>query len=317
MPLELPRAPRLVLDARLRPVAGSSFQPTGFANLGPAEFTRPGGQPSLLVESVQSMANHLEAVGTDAASREPIELLRPLPWIAVRDPEGRLLTSSRLEPHRLASAYLRNATIDDENGATWLADRLGLAPKTPLDMPAIYRAVFELDPLCLIHGVFFSAREFPGNPKIRRVTAATIEAHGVAPLVSGGLKRDDVQFVTSEGSGAEEGYGFVPFSRTEYVADEIVLSAVVDLEQVRGYGLAAEQTRLLELLALWELTSLLDGPLRLRTACDLEIESVEVRKPEGLALPPAGEVVAELASAIDAVTFEAPGERTAVWSPKG
>lgn len=315
---ELANQPRLVLDARLHPLIGSSFQPTGFANLGAAEFTRPGGEPALLVESVQSMTNRLEEIGTETATRTPIDLLRQLPWIGVRDSEGKLLTSSRLEPHRLASAYVRDARIDGASGEDWLVRRLGLAAKTPLDMPSIYRAVFDLDPLCLIHGVFFSAKAFHGNPKIRRVVTAVIEAHGVSPLVSGGLKRDDVQFTAAKGSaGAGEGYGFIPFSRTEYVADEIVLSASIDLGQIRGYGLDEAATSLLELLAIWELAELLERPLRLRTTCDLELEAVTVRRPEGLSLPSATDLRARVAETLGGVAFEHPGERSAVWEAKG
>lgn len=317
MPLELPAESRLVLDAHLRPIVGSSFQPTGFANLGAAEFTRPGGQPALLVESVQSMANRLEDVGVDAATREPVEQLRELPWIAVRDGDGALLTSSRLEPHRLASVYVRDSTLDGTVGVDWLVARLGLRPKTPLSMPEIYRAVFELDPLCLVHGVFFSDKKFTGNPKVRRAVTAVVEAHGVAPVVSGGLKRDDVQFKASTGAGAEEGYGFVPFGRTEYVADDIVLSASVDLHQIRGYGLGEAETRLLELLAVWELASLLEQPLRLRTACDLELLETSVRRPADFTLPNADTLGSALTEAIAAVSFEQPGERTAIWTAKG
>ncbi len=316
MTSELATESRLVLDARLRPVVGSSFQPTGFANLGAAEFTRPGGQLALLVESVQSMANRLEDIGIDASTRSPVESLRSLPWIAVRDPEGRLLTSSRLEPHRLASVYIRESKIDGTAGVDWIVERLALRPKTPLDMREIYRAVFELDPLCLLHGVFFSDKKFSGNPKIRRATTAVIEAHGVAPVVSGGLKRDDVQFTTSEHAGAEEGYGFVPFSRTEYIAEEIILSASLDLSQIRGYGLDTAATRLLELLATWELASLLERPLRLRTACDLQLESLAIRRPDGYTMPASVDLESQLAAALADVSFERPGERTAVWQPK-
>lgn len=311
--------PRLVVDAHLRPVVGSTFQPTGFANLGAAEFRRPGGPPSLLVESVQSMANHLEAVGFDAAVRTPIALLEELPWIGVHAAEGgERLTSSRQEPHRLASVYIREASIDGALGIEWVRERLGLRDRRPLNMPEIYRAVFGMDPLCLVHGVFFSDKKFPGNPKVRRAITAAIEAHDVAPAVSGGLKRDDVQFTAekSAGQGAEEGYGFVPFGRTEYVAGDIVLTASIDLHQMRGYGLTPPETELLQLLAVWELVSLLDAPLRLRTACDLEVERISVRRPETFDLPSRAELEAAIA-AVD-VGFETPGERTASWpAPKG
>ena len=48
--------PRLILEADLRPSAGQRFQPTGFADLGAAEYKLPGpnGTPMLLVESAQS-----------------------------------------------------------------------------------------------------------------------------------------------------------------------------------------------------------------------------------------------------------------------
>lgn len=311
----LDQATRLIVDARLRPVIGSMFQPTGFANLGAAEFQRPGHPPSLLVESVQSLANHFEAAGFDTAGKQPIPLFAELPWIDVRSPDDDHLTSSREEPHRLAAAYIRNAQVDGRSGLVWTADRLGLRAGRPLDWQAIYAAVFAIDPLCLIHGVFFSDKGFHGNPKVRRALSAVIEAHDVVPVVSGGLKRDDVQFKSSEGQGAEEGYGFVPFGRTEYTAKEIVFSASIDLAQLRGYGLDASETRLLTLLTVWELRSLLDSPLRLRTACDLELEDVNVRRPEGFTLPS----LAELEDSIRgcSIVFDEPGARIATWpAPK-
>jgi len=308
----LASANRLVVDARLRPVIGSAFQPTGFANLGAAEFQRPGRPPSLLVESVQSMTNHLEALGFDGSARRPIALIEQLPWIAVSAADGgEHLTSSREEPHRLASAYVRNAEIAGQGGLDWLVERLGLRPKSPIDWRAIYATIFQLDPLCLLHGVFFSDKGFHGNPKVRRALSAVIEAHDVAPVVSGGLKRDDVQFTSSEGRGAEEGYGFVPFGRTEYSADEIVLSASLDLAQLRGYGLGPAATKLLTLVAVWELRALLDGPLRLRTACDLEVEDVNVRRPDGYVLPDRDALEQEIAST--EVVFDEPGARPAMW----
>lgn len=142
---------------------------------------------------------------------------------------------------------------------------------------------------------------------MRRALAAVVEAHDVAPAVSGGLKRDDVSFNAGEGRGATEGFGFVPFGRTEYVAGEIRLRASVDLTQIRGYGLGVPQTRLLTLLALWELTALLDRPLRLRTACDLDVESVTVRRPGAFTLPSARDVLAEIRSTD--VRFDEPGAR--------
>jgi len=299
---------RLVLDAKLRPVIGSTFQPTGFPNLGAAEFTRPGEQPSLIVESVQSIANHLEAVTWSQPDRRPVDALATLPWVRVVAADGAYLTSSREEPHRLASPYVRQAQIEEMSGTDWLIGRLGIKKDRPHDRPVIHSALFDIDPLCLIHGVFFSEKAFVGNPKVRRALHGVIEAHDVRPAISGGVKRDDVRFTADSkaGAGAEEGYGFVPFSRTEYVAGEIVLSAALDLEQLRNYRLEAAQTRLLGLVALFELASLLARPMRLRTACDLELASVTVRGPGKRSLPALEELEHELSAAASAVGFLAP-----------
>lgn len=309
----LEQEPRLVLDAQLEPVAGSTFQPTGFPDLGAATFQRPGGPPSVLVESVQSMTNRLEEVGWDSAANAPVETIERLPYVRVEAPDGVFLTSSRLEPHRLAGAYVRDAQIDGASGRDLVAKRLGLEKERPLDWPRMHQAIFELDPLCLVHGVFFSDKAWHGNPKVRRAVSVVIEAHDVAPVVSGGLKRDDVSFTMGEDRGAKEGYGFVPFARTEYTAREIVLTAVVDLAQIRGYGLDDDHTRLLAHLAFWELATLLAGPLRLRTACDLQVVSVAVRSPNGYELPAASALAGELTS--PQARFEQPGPRIAHWEP--
>ncbi len=315
---QLDQAPRVVVRAFLEPVTGSTFQPTGFPDLGAAEFERPsedGGPPTraLLVESVQSLANHLESVGWNAPERAPHPALAALPYVEVRDPEDGFLSSSRLEPHRLAGAYVKDATIDGEAVEPWMIGRFGLEKGKPLDWQSVYRAIFDLDPLCLVHGVFFSDPDWSdfGNPKVRRAITAVIEAYGVRPVVSGGVKRDDVRPTVGEGHDAKGGYGFVPFGRTEYTAERIELIASIDLEQIRGYGLGHERSRLLTLVALWELASLLDGGLRLRTACDLEPVRTEVKRPEGLALPSQEELEAEI-SHLD-IDFEHRGARTVVW----
>jgi len=319
---DLLTAPRLLVDATLMPVVGSIFQPTGFPNLGAAVFRRPGAPgEQLLVESVQSMANRLEATGWDDAARAPITALRGLPWVQVlAADDGEALTSSRQEPHRLSSPYIREAVTENgETGVDWLVDRLGLRGGRPLDYRRVAAAVWALDPLALVHGVFFSDPKFSasGNPKFRRAITAVIEAGDVQPVVSGGLKRDDVAFKAERESGqtATEGYGFVPYGRTEFTAAEIRLSAAVDLQQIRGYGLGDDAARLLAAVALWELAELLEAPLRLRTRCDLEVTDIRVRRPEGATLPPASELEREVRQGAQAVGAEGPF--VVRWSPRG
>ncbi len=90
-----------------------------------------------------------------------------------------------------------------------------------------------------------------------------------------------------------KGFGNVPFHREEFTAEQINAFFSVDLQQIRAYGLGKEPTHLLIVLALYKIRKLLDGSLRLRTACDLEVinaESIEARRPRGFKLPSASEL---------------------------
>jgi CRISPR-associated protein Csb1 len=89
----------------------------------------------------------------------------------------------------------------------------------------------------------------------------------------------------------KKGFGHVPFARDEFTADEITAFFSVDLAQIRGYGLGSHAERLLVGLALFKIASFLEGPMRLRTACDLEPAGApRVKRPEGYALPTADEL---------------------------
>jgi CRISPR-associated protein Csb1 len=269
---------RSVLTVTLQPLVGSRFQPTGFPDLGAAEFG-PAGQRVLLVESAQSMANRLEATTWDDARADQVEPLAGLPYVRILDGDGQFLSSSRLEAHRLASAYIMQGTVDGTGGESWLADRIGLRVGRPLDHRAVARTCFTLDPVSLVHGVFFARKAWPWQPKIARAVTSFIEAYDVRPAVSGGVKRDGVINEAKEGATAE-GYGTVPHHRTEYTAERITGYFCVDHDQLRSYGLPEPATALLEALIDFEIGSLLDGGLRLRTACDLVVTEVDGQRPE-------------------------------------
>lgn len=267
---------RLHYTAELTPLLGSTFQPTGFPDIGAATFTRfEGGEKvdALLVESVQSMANRLEATAWDPATDQPVSEVSGLPWVrVVRKGTGEFLTSSRLEAHRLASPFVHQSTVDGKPVFDLITERLGLAQDTPHDRRAMAAAVVGLDPFCLIHGVYFSRKEWLGQPKFERALSAVIEAHDVRRADSGGRKADRVRHqLADEIGGTAEGYGSVPFHRTEWTARTIRASFLLDVELLRSYGLPEPVTELLETVALWEIRSLLDGSLRLRTACDLAL----------------------------------------------
>jgi len=268
---------RSVLEVRLTPLAGTLFQPTGFPDLGAAEF----GDDALLVESAQSMANWLEATTWDtAASEQAPELATAgVPYVRVLNPARDFLSSSRLEAHRLASAYIMNGAVGGTTGEKWLETQLGLVKGRPLDYRAVARACFRLDPVSLVHGVFFARKNWPWQPKIARAVTSFIEASGVKPAVSGGVKRDVVLNEAKDGATAE-GYGTVPHHRVEYTAEKITAYFTVDHAQFSSYGLSEPATALLEALADFEIATLLDRGLRLRTRCDLVVRDVVGERPD-------------------------------------
>lgn len=308
-------AKRTTFTLELAPIAGSRFQPTGFPDLGAATFERVGAAgEQLLVESVQSMANHLEATTWDIAANEPAAEVAALPHVRVLDASGAFLTSSRLDAHRLASAYVLDSTLDGKETRSVLRERLGLVKGKPLDMRRVAATVFALDPVSLIHGVFFAQGTWPWQPKIARAMTVFIEASDVRPAVSGGVKRDSVINTSRdavEGQSSKEGYGMVPHHRVEYTASAIRLYAVIDEQQFTSYGLPAEATELLSALAGWELASLLDGGLRLRTACDLVVADVS-----GTEVPTLAAAGDRLAAAVSAARSELAQPTQVVWAPK-
>lgn len=266
---------RTVLEADLTPIAGSLIQPTGFPDLGAAEF----GDGQLLVESAQSMANWLEGTTWDSGRNDQVAELSVLPYVRVVSPEGAFLSSSRLEAHRLASAYIMDGEINGARGRDWLADRLGLVRGRPLDYRAVARACFRLDPVSLVHGVFFAQKPWPWQPKIARAVTGFIEASGIKPAVSGGVKKDIVNNEAKDRA-TSEGYGTVPHHRVEYTAGRITAYFTVDHAQFRSYGLSGPATELLEALADYEIGTLLDQGLRLRTRCDLVVREVRGERPD-------------------------------------
>jgi CRISPR-associated protein Csb1 len=300
---------RTLLEVDLTPLAGARFQPTGFPDLGAAEFDAADGTHALLVESAQSMANWLEATTWDLANCDQAKELSGLPYVRIVDADGAFLSSSRLEAHRLASSYVMDGLVNGEKGVDWLPKQLGLAVGKPLDYRAVARACFALDPVSLIHGVFFARSKWPWQPRIARAVTSFVEAYRVIPAVTGGVKRDGV--VNRAEGGTSEGYGMVPFSRVEYTAGKITAYFTVDHAQLRSYGLSESATALLEALADFEIGTLLAGGLRLRTACDLR--TLEVRGD----LPDAEEAAARVAKLAEECSGELGPVTTVTWAGRG
>lgn len=308
---------RLLVEAELEPLQGDRFQPTGFPDLGAATYTKPDGTEMLLVESAQSMANRLEETIWDEAAEDLIAPLEGMPYVRVDLPEGGA-TSSILEPHRLHSPYIRDGEGEDgETFLTVLEEEFGDLEKEPVDVRRLAGTVLRYDPNSVVHGVFFASEDLAaGRLSLQRLVSGFIEARNVQPAESGGVKKDPVDPTGGVG-GAEEGFGHVPFHRTEYVAEEITAYFNVDLAQLQAYRLPEPAEELVLGLALYKIGRFLEGGLRLRTACDLGCEHIEVTRPSGRKLPDADALEATLSERIeecaDAGLFREPPVTELVW----
>lgn len=271
--------PRLLIEATLKPIQGHRFQPTGFADLGPARYTGPDGSEMLLVESAQSVANRLELSVYDSSTADLIPELTGLPYVKVLDKNKALLTNTILEAHRLNSPYILGAS--DGQIKKRLEEDFGNLAERPIDFRIVAKTLFRLDPNSLLHGCFFP--DLDGRLRITRAVTGFIEATGVRPAESGGVKNDRV----NQSGDTAKGFGNVPYSRTEFTASHLSAFFNIDLALLRGYGLPKEATDLLIALALLKIQRFLQSGLRLRTACDLDLVELKSTKPVSFAFPDA------------------------------
>ncbi len=300
MPLDLTaldEAPRLLIQARLKPVQGARFQPTGFPNLGPAVHDSPDGRGRMvLVESAQSMANRLETVCWDDATDDWVAPLRGLPVVKVVNGENKPLTNSLIEAHRLNSPYILEGK--DKTVVNLLKQRLAAMEVGRVDLRELAKVLLEFDTNALLHGIFLAKKDLAGGRlRLPRSLSAFIEAENATVAASGGVKNDTV----NPSGDTAKGFGNVPFSRDEWVAEQITAYFNLDLRQIRAFGLGAEVERLLILLALFKIRKFLAVGLRLRTACDLDASGVAVTRPDGFDLPALDDIEAELPGLIETV----------------
>ena len=289
----LANANRLLFKIPLRPMQGSRFQPTGFPSLGAATF-QTGNGTNLLVESAQSMANRLEMTIWDDAAKDVVDEFKGLSHVRVMR-NGEFLTDTILESHRLNSPYLLAGR--DKKFLNALTEELGVMETGPIDRRKLAEVLVKYDINSLLHGVFLAKRQLAGGRlRVARALSAFIEADGVQVAPSGGVKNDHI----NPSGDTTAGFGNVPFARDEYTAESITLYANIDLGQIRGYGLGDEVERLLVLLSLYKLRALDNGGMRLRTACDLQMEGevIAAAMPEAWLLPSIRDLKEDVATAI-------------------
>jgi CRISPR-associated protein Csb1 len=304
---------RLLLEAELKPVQGDRFQPTGFPDLGPARYTAPDGAEKLLVESPQSVANRMELACWNQGAQEIIEPLKGLPYIKVVSNDGKQVTNSLLEAHRINSEYIIGKKGNSRFKSSFERE-IEYKKDGRVDWRRFWDALFKYDPNSLLHGCFLE--EIGGRLRVTRAVSGFIEATGVQVAESGGVKNNIVQ---PELKGGE---GNVPFPRTEFTAQRITAFFNLDLALLRSYGFPERAEKLLVALALFKIRRFLSTGLRLRTACDLEIigDLKVTRPPNGFTVPNESELLSECRQLIDecrkAKLFAEPPFTEVKWEEK-
>ena len=287
--------PRLLMEAQLKPVQGRRFQPTGFPNLGHARYQSPDGDGQmLLVESAQSMANRLEAVCWDEVADDWVVPLRGLPYVNVVKRNGdktETVTNSVLEAHRINSEYIARS---EEFKKEVVDGVIKFQKGQPFDLRTqLVPALLRFDINSLIHGVFLE--EVAGVIRLPRTLSAFIEADDATVAASGGAKFNRVN------PSLREGEGNVIYSRDEWVAARVKAYFNLDLRQIRAFGLDVMVERLLIALALFKIRKFLAVGLRLRTACDFDLDVITVTRPKGFELPVLADLESELPGLIEVV----------------
>lgn len=310
---KLQDSPRLLLEAELKPLQGDRFQPTGFADLGPARYTTPDGTEMLLVESAQSVANRMELACWDEPADNLIADLRGLPYIRVNMPGGKHFTNSILEAHRINSPYILEG--EDKSVFNLLKQDAAGLESGPVSISSLAKLVLKYDANAVLHGVFLAKKELAGGRlRMTRLLSGFIEAADVRVAESGGVKNDRVD----PSGDTKQGFGNVPFHRTEFTAKKITSYFNIDLAQLRGYGLGDQATKLLIALSLFKVRRFLSAGLRLRTACDLETRGdLVATKPEGFGIPAEKELLAECKTLIAEckTLFADPPVTEVEWKP--
>jgi CRISPR-associated protein Csb1 len=302
----------LVLTATLEPIVGDRFQPAGFPEIGHVIYKAPCKDGSTdnvcIVDSAASMANHLETVCQRGAhDLDLVEDLDGMPYIrcVTNTTEGKEPTENRevvvtslTEGHRIASSYfIEGAVLSGDAKATKknkdgkhepltlerdLIDKFGIvlpgsskAHPPPDKWWNVFKAIFDVDPNSLVHGVLFPQWQI----KIPRALTAHLEAFGAGRVDRSGVKFDRLGKTTS---------GQPIFAVDDVTAESIRATFVLDVSLIRSFGrkrkegekeaqlgLSEKQQEFLLVLALWKIRKLLASPFRFRSGCHLRCTTLQ------------------------------------------
>lgn len=273
MPLDLSAlkdAPRLLIEAELKPLQGHTIYPTNFPNLGAATYTDPTkGWQNLTVESQQSMANLMEAICWDGDTWKPP--LEGIPYVEVVDKSGVPFTWSTLEAHRLNSVY-----IEKTDWFETLKQEIGFSEERAYDPPRqLAPVLLKYDPNSLIHGVMLES--IAGVIRLPRALSGFIESEDVQVAAGGGAKIDRNQPSKTETQTAKEGYGNVIYAKDRYAPKKTTAYFNLDLRQIRSFAIDDLARDFLIRLALHKIAAVLRDGCQRRRECEFEVAKVEVR----------------------------------------
>jgi CRISPR-associated protein Csb1 len=185
-----------------------------------------------------------------------------------------------LEAHRLNSPYILEGK--DKSFLATLQRELAVAEKGIVDIKKLAATLLKYDANALLHGVFLAKKDIAGGRmRLPRALTGFIEAEDVSVAASGGVKNDAVD----PSGDTQRGFGNVPFHREEFTG-KITAFFNLDLALIRGFGLGKDAENLLVALAHFKILRFLRDGLRLRTACDLELEGeLTVQRPADFTVP--------------------------------
>ena len=257
-----------------------TFVPAGFVDVGHSVVRDAStGKNLVIVDSVQSLANHIEATLIQQPG-EVIDGLEAMPYVrlTITDPAGRTRSTSSLElPHRLASGWFCKAKElkhFQEDLATDILDN------------GIAAATFRRCPNSLLHGVFYSQLVGldPNVAKTPRLLSAEVVATGAQAVSDGGVAKDplfpsgdgfDVEaLVGAKATAAAVGAGYIPFRHQAFIAERIELAIYFAEGRIARLPLPDVAKELLRSLARFKLASLLAAPLDLRAHCIFQVKQL-------------------------------------------
>ena len=204
------------------------------------------------------------------------------------DENGQPLTNTVLEAHRINSPYILEGK--DKSVFNSLKSQLVGMEEGPVDIKKLASVLLSMDTNALIHGVFLAKPELAGGRlRLPRVFSSFIEASEVKEAQSGGVKNDHVKpGKGDEGQTSKEGFGNVPFARSEFTSPEhhgLLQPRPGSDSCLRPWR--CRNALVDRALALFKIQALLNSGMRLRTACDLEVKEsgLVVMRPSGFTAP--------------------------------